>query len=263
MNVYVMADIEGISGIYCREQVIETESRYQEGRRYITEEINACVEGLKAAGVERIAVRDCHGGGRNIVWELLSPEADDYLVGKVGDTRYPMLEEYDAVVLLGYHAMAGTQDAILEHTYSSANVQNMEINGVRVGEIAVDAAIAGEYGKPVIMVSGDDKACAEASHFLPDVVTAQVKRGLACQGGVLMPPERAHSLIYHKAIEAVKKADRVQLFRFMSPIKCKIELVERGQLPRSSVRPYMQVLDGRSFLVGADTVEQALWRGLF
>ena len=152
MNVYVMADIEGISGIYCSEQVCPTNSRFTEGRRYLTDDINACVAGLKAGGADKVYVCDCHGGSYSLEWANASSDADGYVCGKVGDTRYAGLAACDAVVLLGYHAMAGTKAAILEHTYSSAEVQNLYINDVKVGEIAVDAAIAGEQGKPVIMV---------------------------------------------------------------------------------------------------------------
>lgn len=260
MNVYVMADIEGISGIYCSEQVCPTNSRFTEGRRYLTDDINACVAGLKAGGADKVYICDCHGGSYSLEWANASPDADGYVCGKVGDTRYAGLEDCDAVVLLGYHAMAGTKAAILEHTYSSAEVQNLYINDVKVGEIAVDAAIAGEQGKPVIMVSGDDKTCAEARVFLPDVVTAEVKQGLSSQGGILLPPEKAHQLIYQKAMEAVQNAGRIKPFIFAAPVTCKLELMERVALPRPSVKPYMQIIDGRTFSVTADTVEQALWR---
>ncbi len=260
MKVYVMTDLEGISGIYSREQVALAGGRFAEGRRYITEDINACVAGLKAAGAEAVYVHDCHGGGYSLEWERVSPEADGYVCGDAGDIRYAGLAACDAVVLLGYHAMAGTAGAILEHTYSSASVQNMYINDVKVGEIAVDAAIAGEQGKPVIMVSGDDKACAEACAFLPGVVTAQVKQGLSCQGGILLPPEKAHQLLYDKAMEAVRNAGRMKPFTFAAPVTCKMEMMERVQLPRTSAKPYMQLIDGRSYTVTADTVEQALFR---
>ena len=169
MNVYVMVDLEGISGIYTRDQVVFGESRHAEGRRYITEDINAVVRGLKDAGVEKIYVRDCHGGSYSVLWDQLSPDADYYVCGLSNEVRYPGIEDCDAVILLGYHAMAGTHEALLEHTFSSKTIQNIWVNGEKVGEIALDAAIAGEHGKPIIMVSGDDKVCAEAKALLPEV----------------------------------------------------------------------------------------------
>jgi len=263
MNVYVMVDIEGISGIYNRDQVCEEHWQVSEGRRHLMGDINACVKGLKDAGVDKVYVHDCHGGGWMFDWEMASDLADGYVCGYVGDRRYANLEEFDAVILLGYHAMAGTQEAILEHTYSSKDVQNMYINGVKVGETAVDAAIAGEQGVPVIMVSGDDKVCAEAKAIMPDVVTAEVKKGLSRLGGTLLPPEKAHQLIYEKTIEAVKKADSIKPYVIPGPITCKMEMTEATRLFRPSVKPYMEILDGRTYTVTGDTVEQALWRAFW
>ncbi len=260
MKIYVMVDIEGISGIYCREQIIPTEYKFNEGRRLFTEEINACVEGLREAGVDEIIVHDCHGGGYSLEIDKATPKADGYIVGNVGDTRFVDIKGCDGLVLLGYHAMAGTEAAILEHTYSSSEVQNMYLNDKRVGEIAVDAAIAGEQGVPVIMVSGDDKTCKEARAILPNVVTAEVKKGLSSFGGVLMPVDKAHALIKSKAIEAVKNLGKVKAYKISGEITCRLELVERRNLPSPSAKPYMKVIDGRTFEVTANSVEEALWR---
>lgn len=263
MKVYVMVDIEGISGIYMPDQVSENTARTEEGRRFITEDINACVAGLRAAGVEEICVHDCHGSGEFLDWYHASADADYYISGYVGDRRYVNLPHYDGIILLGYHAMAGTEGAILEHTYSSADVQNLYLNGKKVGEIAIDAAIAGEQGVPVLMVSGDDKACAEAKTILPSVITAEVKKGLSTTGGMLLPRERAHKLLFEKAKEAVQKAAGQTPYVVQPPIAMKFEKMERNRVPRQSVKPYMTVQDGRTFTVTADTVEEALWRAFW
>lgn len=258
MKIYVMVDIEGISGVYCREQVLPSESRFTEGRKFLTEDINACVAGLRDAGVDYIVVHDCHGGSYSLNWADVCPEADGYVCGAIGSRRYVDLQDFDGVILLGYHAMAGTAEAVLEHTYSSKSVQNMYLNGVAVGETTVDAAIAGEYGVPVIMVSGDDKVCAEAQKLLPGVVTAQVKKGLSCFGAQLLPPQKAHQLIHDKAMEAVKKLPERKPFVVSAPVECRIEMVERTVLPNTLAKPYIRLLDGRIFELTADSVEQAL-----
>lgn len=258
MKIYVMTDIEGISGVYCREQVIPGESRFAEGKKFLTEDINACVAGLRDAGVDYIVVHDCHGGSYSLNWADVCPEADGYVCGAVGSQRYVNLQEFDGVVLLGYHAMAGTPEAVLEHTFSSKNVQNMYLNGTAVGEVAIDAAIAGEQGVPVMMISGDDKVCAEAERFLPGVVTAQVKKGLSCFGAQLLPPQKAHQLIHDKAMEAVKKLPDMKPYVLPAPVECKMEMVERTALPNTLAKPYIRILDGRSFELTADSVERAL-----
>lgn len=260
MNIYIMVDAEGISGIYESDQVISSGSRYEEGRRLMVKDINACVEGLKEAGVDKIYVRDAHSSGSNVIWEELSDLADYYIIGYTGDNRFPGLEDCDAVILLGYHAMAGTPAGILEHTMSSASVQNYYINGDKVGEIAIDAAIVGEKGKPVIMVSGDDKACAEAKELLPNIVTAEVKKGLSWKGGMLLPPKKSYDLIRDKAKEAVNKMDLQKPFSYDKPIRFQVELTERGILPHSLSKPYMRIIDGRRYEVEAESLEEALFR---
>lgn len=263
MNVFIMVDIEGISGIYSKEQVLPSGTRFNEGRKFFTEEINACVSGLKEAGVDKIFVRDCHGGSYSLQWENASDDVDGYVCGIHEGFRFADIEEFDAVILLGYHAMAGTHRAVLEHTFSSINIQNMYVNNTKVGEIAVDAAILGEKGIPVIMVSGDDKACKEAKNFLPGVVTAEVKRGLDIEAAVLMPINKAHQLIHDKTVEAVNNFKNLKPFVFEAPIELKVELTERKALPSSVGKPYLKHIDGRTYSVSGKSVEEALFLALY
>lgn len=260
MNIYIMVDAEGISGIYDKEQVMTTGSRYQEGRELMVRDINACIEGCKEAGADKVYVRDCHGGGANVIWSKLSDLADYYIIGNTGQDRFPGLDDCDGVILLGYHAMAGTPGAILEHTMSSATVQNYWINGIKAGEVAVDAGIVGDRGKPVIMVSGDDKVCKEAQNLLPKVVTAEVKKGITWRGGMLLPPHRAYTLIKEKTKEAISLLGDQQPLVFTKPIKLRAELTERGMLPLPYSKPYMTIIDGRTYEVEGNTMEEALFR---
>ena len=262
MNVYVMVDIEGISGIYAREQVLPSEPKFAEGRRFMTEDINACIKGLKEAGVDKIYVRDCHAFGNTVIWEGISEDADYIINGICGEERFVGVEDCDAVILLGYHAMAGTKGGILEHTFNSRCVQNAWMNGEKVGEIAIDAGILGDLGKPVIMVSGDDKTCAEAKAVLPNVVTAEVKKGLSPFGGMLMPCDKAHKLITEKAKEAVLKFKDMKPYIVSKPVEIKFEVTERTVLPRMVAHEGLCHIDGRTVKVTADTVEQALMRAM-
>lgn len=262
MNVLIMADLEGISGVYTREQVLPSQSRFGEGRKYLTRDINVCAEALKAAGVDKVYVRDCHGGSYALLWDEVGEAVDLVISGAVGDERFPLIDEIDAVILYGYHGMAGTEKALLEHTFSSISVQNYHLNGERVGEIAIDAAILGEHGKPVIMVSGDTNVCLEAKRFLPWVATAEVKRSLHCFGAALLPPHKARECVFTAVKEAVEsfKAGKCALYKVAAPISLRVELTERNQIPYLSQRPYMKIVDGRTFEVEAESVEQALFR---
>ena len=260
MNVYIMTDMEGISGIVSREQVMSDSPKYAEGRMLMVEDINVCVKACKEAGAQKVYVRDCHATGANVVWSHLTSEADGYIVGYTGQQRFPYLEECDAVILLGYHAMAGTLAGTLEHSMSSAGIQNYWINGIRAGETAIDAGIVGDYGKPVIMVSGDDKECEEARAWMPWVVTAEVKQGITWKGGLLLPPQKAYDVIRRKTIEAIQKAEQARPLVFTKPVTLRVEMTERGVLPTTYAKPYMRIIDGRTYEVEAASMEEALFR---
>jgi len=260
VRVLVVVDMEGISGVVRRGHVTLGDPLYAQGRRFMTWDANACVEGCISGGAVQVVVRDSHGsGGENFIWEELDSRAE-YLLGEDGVERMAGIDGFDAVILLGYHAMAGTPEAILEHTMSSAAWQNFWLNGRKTGEIGVDAAIAGEHGVPVIMVSGDDKACAEAEEFVPGVVTACVKVGLAVEGGRLLSAAAAHELIARRAAEAVRKVGEIKPVRIKPPITARLERVSRGRLPVRGEKPYVKIIDGRTYEVTADSVEQAINR---
>ncbi len=255
-----MTDMEGVSGICRSDQVKKGETLYEEGRKFLTADVNACVEGCFAGGADAVVVKDGHSGrGDNFVWEELDPRAE-YVMGATGRRRLPGVEECDGLILLGFHAMAGTPEAVLEHTMSSASWQNFRLNGRKTGEIGIDAAIGGENGVPTIMVSGDDKACAEAEEFLPGVLTAVVKYGLEVEGARLLSASEAHELISECAAEAVREAESIEPYVVEPPITARLERVSRGRLPVRGEKPYVKIIDGRTYEVAAECVEEALWR---
>ncbi|MBQ9784856.1 MAG: M55 family metallopeptidase [Clostridia bacterium] len=262
MNIYVMVDLEGISGLYCREQMTPDAPRFSEARKYMTREINICARACKAAGVDKVYVRDGHGGSYTLLWDQLSSDVDLAVCGMTGDVRYPEIEDCDGVILLGYHAMAGTAGGLLEHTMSSKTVQNYWLNGVRIGEVALDAAILADYRKPVIMVSGDTAVCREAKEFLPWVETAEVKHSIACFGAALLPPDKAEAVLTDAVTRAIEnlRAGSVGHYEIDKPARLRAEYVERTQLPTLAAKPYMTLIDGRTVEVVGDSAEEALFR---
>jgi D-amino peptidase len=254
MNVFVMVDMEGISGICKSVQVSEGEP-YQVGRKYLVQDVNACVEGCILGGAKKIVVRDAHWQGFNFIFQDLHPGAE-YVQGSTARERIPNIDDFDGLILLGYHAMAGTPEAILEHTMSSRGWQNFWINGVKSGELAIDAGIAGDHGVPVIMVSGDDKCCREAKRFFKDVVTVPVKKGLDVEGGQLLSLPEAHERIRKGAQEACRQYKRFKPYKVRRPVTMRLELVSRGKVPVH--RRDVKVIDGRTYEVTGRTVEEAL-----
>lgn len=258
MNITVMVDMEGISGICRPSQVMSDGAHYKVACRYMAWDVNACVAGCIEGGALRILVRDAHGSGFNMPWEELDPRAE-YVFGTSRRERIPGLDSCDGLILLGYHAMAGTPWAVLEHTMSSRHWQNFWLNGRKAGEVAIDSAQAAEHGVPTIMVSGDDKLCREARRLLPGVVAVQVKRGLDVEGAVMLPKELAHQRIREGAARAVRAAPKMKPIKVRHPVTLRLELIERGSVPLPA-RSGARVIDGRTYEVTGRTVAEALQR---
>jgi D-amino peptidase len=261
VNIYVSVDMEGGSGIVLPDQVRQDAPLYQEARRYLTGDVNACVRGLFRGGAKRVTVRDAHVNGFNLIWSELDSRVE-VMQGRAGNERFPGLARCDGMVLLGYHAMAGTPGAILEHTMSSKGWQNFWMNGQLCGEVAIDAAVAGEVGVPILMVSGDDKVCREAKALIPHVVIAQVKTGVSCSGGILLSKEKAHAVIEAKSVEAVECCINrtIKPFVVKTPVRMRLELVSRGVVPDRGNKPYLKVIDGRTYEVTGKSVVECLAR---
>ncbi len=263
MKIYIFCDLEGISGIYSKDQVLSSGTRYNEGRAYMTHDVNTVADACKKAGVETVWVRDGHGAGNSLLYDQISSSVDWIIQGSTPRERMPGLDECDAVILLGYHAMAGTQDAILEHSMSSVSIQNYWINGRKAGETAIDAGIAGEHGKPVILVSGDDKVCAEAEQTIPGVVTAMVKKGCSSFGGILLPRQKADHLLEEKTREALNSLQNIKPIIYGRPVRFQVEFMERINTPSVLGKPYLHLIDGRTFEVCGDTMEEAFYRSFW
>ena len=223
-GVYIFADMEGCSGVTNSEQVAGGE-----GALRMAEDINVCVAACFEAGATRVVVRDGHSSGTNVDPAKIDPRAE-LIQGPTPGVRYQHLEGCEAIILLGYHAMSLTPNAILAHSYSSKHTQAMYINGREVGEIGIDALIAGEHGVPVILVQGADDACREAQAWIPKVVTCQSKRSLTVQSGKCLPLHRSHKLLARKTKEALAKRKQIPLIHTTYPAVLRTELVPKGSV---------------------------------
>ncbi|CAG7643481.1 M55 family metallopeptidase [Paenibacillus allorhizosphaerae] len=196
MKIYVCVDMEGIAGIVMPSQLRQGEYHYQEGRRLLTEEVNTVVEGLLEAGATEIIVRDIHATGFNFLIDQLHPEATYFVGATKADQRFPGIDSsFDGALLIGYHAMAGTLRAVRDHTYSSRSYTAMELNGTPIGEIGIDGLLLGEYGVPVLLVTGDDKTCMEAEQELGNVATYCTKTAWGRHSALIKPPRKVKAEI--------------------------------------------------------------------
>jgi D-amino peptidase len=224
LKVFISVDMEGITGVVNWEDVSREGKDYGLFRRIMTEETNAAIEGALAAGATEITVRDSHGSARNILPDQLNPAARlirDWSGGPKGMME-GVDERYDAVIFIGYHAKAGTPDALLEHT-SSGSVTDFSINGMSLPEAGYNALIAGSYGVPVVFAAGDKALCEQIKAFLTDVETVAVKEGIGAAANNLHP-ERSHELIRAGVTRALRNLDRFEPFTMQRPYTLVLKL---------------------------------------
>jgi D-amino peptidase len=253
-KVYVFADMEGCSGVAGSEQI--GGARAEEGRRLMAEDINACVAGCYAAGATEVVVRDGHGGGTNVDPARIDPRAK-LIQGATPGVRFKDVQGSEALILLGYHAMALTPGAVLAHTYSSASVQGMWLNGRAVGEIGVDAAIAAEHKVPVVMVSGDAQTAAEARDWLPGVAVCEVKKGTGPQSAELVPLAAARALIAEKSEASVRGRSGASRLEVSYPATLRWDYLPEGSL-RTHNPAFRPVDHPRRVEKTGDSVEKLL-----
>lgn len=226
MKVYISADLEGIGGILTKEQTEKGTPEYNEACRLLSMEVFSLVDGLADAGVEEVAVYDAHGSGINILYDLMHPKAR-YLMGYAHpEVRFPFLDDtFDFMILQGYHAMAGTEKAILDHTYSSRHIHNLYVNGKRAGEIYIDALVASESGVPVAMVTGDDKTVKEALDVMPWVETYETKKAVARHCALIKPPAVVREELKGMAGSLIRRKDTFRLLEIPPGIEIRQEAV--------------------------------------
>jgi D-amino peptidase len=237
LKVFISVDMEGVTGVVDWEEVSRSGKDYDYFRRLMTEEANAAVEGAAAAGATEIVVRDSHGSARNILPELLDRRAR-LLRGWSGG-HMSMMEgidaSYDAVVFIGYHAKAGTPDALLEHT-SSGNVTSIVINDVALPEAGYNALIAGHFGVPVAFTAGDEAICAQVTELFGDVETVAVKQGIGA-AALNLHPEVARERIRAGVEQALGRLDRFRPYRMSAPYTLVLTLKDETAVHNASFYP--------------------------
>lgn len=268
MRVIVISDMEGIGGIVNSTQTNAGQPLYEEGRKLYTREINAAVRGARAAGATDVVVMDHHGAGGGYSFNSLIPEDLDsgceYVVQEAWTEYTGFLEEgVDACLLVGMHARAGAADGVLNHTVSGADYQNLWFNGALVGETAINAAMCGAFGTPVVLVTGDDAACREGSELLgAGLTTVAVKRGLGASSARLIPPARARELVEAGARTALADPGAVPPYDPGRPAEIRVEFKNTREPKRLRGRSGIELLDTRTVVSRADDWWTA-WRQFF
>lgn len=244
MKFMVAVDLEGVACAYgpC-EGNVENAFNIDFVRKQATREADAAVRGLFECGAEEVVVWDNHGRGCSLNYDELD-ERCKIAIGSTVGTRYPVLDDsFSGVVMIGYHAMASNGEAVLAHTYSSIKYQHIKVNGVEMGEVGIDGAIAGEKGVPVIFVSGDDKCVAEAKKIMPWIETVETKQSFAYTRIISKHPKAVVKEIYEGVQNAVKRIDEMKCFTVKTPVNVEI----RYKRTDTAIHANLVDMNGNSF----------------
>jgi D-amino peptidase len=260
MKILIAVDMEGITGVTTWDQVTPGHAEYARFRKLMIQDVNAAIRGAYEAGANEVIVADGHWNGSNILIEELDPRAK---LNSGSPSPFSMMEgideTIDAVFFIGYHARNGSPYAILDHTWSSRTVANVWLNELLTGEYGLNAAVAGHFGAPVIMVSGDQTACAQMSELLGDVETAVVKQASGRFSAECLAPQVSQELIYEaasRAVDRLSQGDVNDPFVLDTPIRVTVEFFSSDMADRASRMPSTQ-REGTRVTFAANEMETA------
>ena len=244
MKVYISCDMEGISGVVAGKQTDNGEE-YKRAQKLMTGEVNAAIEGALAGGASEILVNDSHGSMRNILIEELNPNAQ-----LISGSPKPLSmmqgidgSSFDAAFFIGYHAQAGTAYSVLDHTYSGI-VYQVSLNGRPMGETGLNAALAGYFGVPVVLVTGDKLLVEEATALLGTVEGVAVKESCGRYAARCLVPEAVHELIHEAAQSALSRKGR-KPFIVEPPITLAVDFTSSANLDMAELIPGSRRTGGR------------------
>jgi D-amino peptidase len=248
VKILIAADMEGISGVVHWDHVDPKHKEYGRFRKLMTGDVNAAIRGAFDGGADEVIVADGHAYGRNVLIEELDPRAR---LNTGSPSYFAMVQGVDsgvdAAMFIGYHARSGSLNGILDHTWSGS-VSNVWLNGQPVGEIGWNAAVCGHFRVPVILISGDQTACAEAEELLGAVERAEVKQAKGRMAAECLPPEVAQQVIQEAAKRAVQRfqaGETPQPLRLEPPLTVTLEFRSSDMADRAAVLPGARRLEGR------------------
>jgi D-amino peptidase len=251
-TIFLITDAEGVGGV-CRQE--QTEPKDAEMRQLLTGEINAAVDGFLEGGADEVLVWDGHDGSQTLSTLTIHPKAK-LLMGAMPASMM-MERHFSAVAYVGQHSKANIRGGIMAHSYSSLGIQNMLLNGKPVGEIDVIAAMAGHFGTPVIMLSGDRAAASEIHEIVPDAEVAVVKEGIGRYTCISLSAEAARAAVRQAARRSMARIGTIKPYTVKGPVTLQIEYTTRNSLPPDAeLRTGAEVLDDRTIrFKGKDILE--------
>jgi D-amino peptidase len=219
LKVHISVDMEGVAGVVTGDQLGPSGFEYGRFREFMTKEALAAVAAARASGATEIVVADSHGNGENLLIEQFPPEVT---IVRSWPRKLSMMagldETFDAAVFIGYHASTTNPTGVRAHTNSSATLTRVALNGVDMTEGAWNAAIAGHFGVPVVMVSGDDAAVAEVRKVIGPIEGAEVKTTLGFHSARTLTPQAALDVIGDRVKKGLARRGELKPYRPAGPI---------------------------------------------
>ncbi len=257
MKIYISADMEGVVGAVTAEQLGPTGFEYQRFREFMTQEVNAAIEAAFEAGATEVVVSDSHGNGQNLLIEKLPK---NILLVRAFPRPLMMMQgidaSFDGVIFLGYHSSTTNPRGVRAHMMSSARLADVRLNNISMSEGSFNAAIAGHFNVPIIMVSGDDAAVKEVTALLGDVEGAVVKWNYGFHSAMTMMPEAAYALIREKVKKAIGRIKAFEPYKLKTPVQLDVRF--KNYRP-SEVLSYLSIVertDAHSIrFMGKDMIE--------
>lgn len=263
-SVYIVTDLEGVAGVVSfDDQAYDTGRYYDRAKRLAMAEVNAAVEGFMEEGVEDILIWDGHGAG-GLWFEDMHPAAK-MMHGRPSaprSVRDPIVCQYDALAIIGQHAMAGVAESNMNHTQSSRHIDSYHLNGQPIGEIAQLALYWGSYGMPLIFLTGEEAACREAEELVPRIVTASTKRGLSRNSAISVSALEARRRIREGAKQAVKQHRENPLapLAWEGPYVLEKRFFHTDEADQAAEQPGAERVDGQTVRFRAEEIRDVIYR---
>ena len=257
LRIFISADMEGVVGAVTAEQLRPGGFEYERFRGFMTAEVNAAIDAAREAGATEFVVADSHGNGQNLLIERLP---DDVTVVRSSPREFRMMggidDTFDGVIFLGYHASTANMDGVRAHTFSSANITGLTLNGIEMSEGSMNAAIAGHFGVPVIMVSGDDVAVAENQAVIGDIEGAVVKRALGFHSAESLTPEAAYEVIRTRTAAAINRIDDFEPYVLETPIVLELSLKHYQPVELLGYLPNVERIDSHTIRYTGEDIRE-------
>jgi len=257
MKIYISADMEGVVGVVTAEQLGPQGFEYNRFREFMTQEVTTAIEAAFEAGATEVVVSDSHGNGQNLLIEKLPKN-----VTLVRSWPRPLMmmqgidETFAGAIFIGYHSSTTNPQGVRAHTISSARLADVQLQGVSLSEAGINAAIAGQFNVPVIMLSGDDVVVKETTALLGDIEGAVVKWSYGFHSARTLMPEAANELIREKVKKAIGRINEFKPYKLKQPIRLDVRFKNYRPSELLSYLSIVERTDAHSVrFIGKDMIE--------